>query len=391
MSVSEESINKVTWKGSGLYSCPIAITSGNKRPLTNKDPRNNAPQKFGLPRPLKWQYRQGVSFHPKIMDVNPENPYEYIDTSQVSHANNQKLVGLTIDQPGRYSVKQNSTNETNESNCYGVSLVTSFTPERYLTNNPELITTNPKFCCNQEKNAKKMVIYANTNLKSNYYNTHFQYLQNRCQTYQQKSFNFTSPHEENLNKSAKPGSPLILSNTYSANCFPNIDEIKYSQVNVVYQIFNLIKSQGLLTENDIQQFNDVDTLFKMNQFLSNIEGDKEQSYKIYFNYINNPYVGYSNQGPSNPRGCKKVIYKPSNPQFAVEGGVSSGTRLLKLTTNTINTSLSQEKNLFIYKNKHTTCANSNSTYMRLNRNNKSASISDKEYYITKTFSKLGNI
>jgi hypothetical protein len=195
MSVFEDSLRK----GS---NCPIAITSGNKRPLTNKDPRNNAPQKFGLPRPLKWQYRQGVSFHPKIMDVNPENPYEYIDTSQVSHAINPKLVGLTIDQPGRYS---NSTNES--SNCNGVSLVTSFTPEKNLTNNPEPISTNPIFCCNKEKNAKKMVIYASTNLKSNYYNSNFQYLQNRCQTYQQKSFNFTN--EENSNKSTSP----LLSNT----------------------------------------------------------------------------------------------------------------------------------------------------------------------------------
>jgi hypothetical protein len=161
-----------------------------------------------------------------------------------------------------------------------------------------------------------------------------------------------------------------------------------------------------LTENDIQQFNEqeIDTLFKMNKFLSNVECNKEQCYKIYFNYINNPYVGYSIQGPSNPKGCKAVVYKPSNPQFAVEGGVSSGTRLLKLTTDTINTNLASIRRLsgssylsesgynpFIYKNKFTTCDNSNSTYMRLNRNNKCSSISDSEYYKTKSFSKLGNI
>ena len=148
-------------------------------------------------------------------------------------------------------------------------------------------------------------------------------------------------------KLAKPGGPLVLSNTYIANCFPNIEEIKYSQSNVVYQIFNLIKSQRLLTEKDIQNFHEhpVDTLFKMNKFLSNIEGNIEQCYKIFFNYINNPYVGCSIQGPSNPKGCKAVVYKPSNPQFAVEGGVSSGTRLLKLTTDTINTNLASIRSL----------------------------------------------
>jgi hypothetical protein len=403
--------NYVSWKGTGSYSYPVAITSGNRRPLTNNDPRNNAPQKFGLPRPLKWQYRQGISLQPKIININPENPNEYIDTSTVSHSSIVNLVGLTIDQPGRYSVKRNQLDETTESTqynkdcqkCYGVSLVDNFSPEPYLTNNPEQISTNPKFCCNQEKNAKKMVVYASTNLKSNYYNSNYQYLQNRCQTFQQKSFNFTSPLEEISDKLAKPGSPLILSNTYIANCFPNIDE--RPEVNVVYQIFNLIKSQGLLTENDIQQYNeeDINTLFKMNQFLSNIEGNKDKCYKIYFNYINNPYVGYSIQGPSNKKGCKAVVYKPSNPQFAVEGGVSSGTRLLKLTTDTINTNIASIKQLsgssylseagynpFIYKNKYTTCDNSKSTYMRLNRNNKCSSISDSEYYKTKSFSKLGN-
>lgn len=407
-------INGVTWKGTGSYSYPVSITSGNRRPLTNKDPRNNAPQKFGLPRPLKWQYRQGVSVQPKLIDIDPKNPNKYIDTSKVSHSSLVNLVGLTMDQPGRYSVKRNPPDEINESlqadkdckTCYGVSLVTSFAPERYLSNNPEPITTNPKYCCNQEKNAKKMVIYASTNLKPNYYNSNYQYLQNRCQTYQQKSFNFTSPLEKISDKLAKPGGPLVLSNTYIANCFPNIEEIKYSQSNVVYQIFNLIKSQRLLTEKDIQNFHEhpVDTLFKMNNFLSNIEGNIEQCYKIFFNYINNPYVGCFIQGPSNPKGCKAVVYKPSNPQFAVEGGVSSGTRLLKLTTDTINTNIASIRRLsgssylsesgynpFIYKNKYTTCGNSNSTYMRLNRNSKCSSISDSEYYKTNSFSKLGNI
>ena len=71
-------------KGIGQYSYPIAITSGNIRPLTNNDSRNNAPQKFGLPRPLKWQYRKGVSFHQNIIDIDPNNPNLYINTNRVS-------------------------------------------------------------------------------------------------------------------------------------------------------------------------------------------------------------------------------------------------------------------------------------------------------------------
>ena len=35
--------------------------------------------------------------------------------------------------------------------------------------------------------------------------------------------------------------------------------------------------------------------------------------------------------------CKRVVYKPNNPQYAKEGAVSSSTRILKLTVDTIST------------------------------------------------------
>jgi len=415
-------------KGTGKYSYPIAITSGNIRPLTNNDPRNNAPQKFGLPRPLKWQYRRGNTSN-TIITVNPNNPNEYVNTSRVSKTSKVNLVGLTIDQPGAYSVKQNPEDEINSTEqinkdcnkCEGVALITSFAPNRFLTNRPQPCVTNPKFCCNQEQKALKNVIYASTNLKQNYYNTHYQYLQNRCQTYQQKSFNFVSPVDDlyafnknylknSKNILAKPGSPLALSNTYVANCYPNIDEIEYSQPTVIFKIFNLLKSQSLLTQNDIEKFNieNIDTFERMYQYLLNIEGDKKEAYLIYYNYINNPTFGVIN-GPSNPRGCKLVVYKPSNYQFACEGGVSDSTRLLKLTVDTISTNInsirrfsgastnyiSQNPNTpFIYKNKHTTCQNSNSTYMRipyLYNRGKSCIKKGAEFQRINAISKLGNI
>jgi len=386
-----------TTKGTGKYSYPIAITSGNIRPLTNNDSRNNAPQKFGLPRPLKWQYRKGVSFHQNIIDIDPNNPNLYINTSRVSKTSKLNLINLTIDQPGRYSVKNNPKTEINNklyldktcNNCNGVGLVIDNPPSSSLTNNPQPCVVNKKFCCNEERNAKKMVIYASTNLKPNYYNSHYQYLQNRCQTYQQKSFNFTSPlekayaietnNEKRLN--AKPGSALALTNTYIANCYPNIDELIYSENNIVNNIYLLLKDQNLLSQEDINRYNYtyINKIYLMNQYISSIsnEENKKTSYKIFYDYINNPYIGVPINGPSNPRGCKLVVYKPSNPQFATQGGVSSSTQLLKLTTDTISSNLYSINKLsgsattskfgntpFIYKNKYTTCNNSNSTYMR---------------------------
>jgi DNA polymerase III epsilon subunit-like protein len=50
-----------------------------------------------------------------------------------------------------------------------------------------------------------------------------------------------------------------------------------------------------------------------------------------------PYNGSVVSGPSNPKGCAQVFYKPNNPQFAQQGGVSSSTRILKLNVDTIST------------------------------------------------------
>jgi hypothetical protein len=82
----------------------------------------------------------------------------------------------------------------------------------------------------------------------------------------------------------------------------------------------------------------------------------------------NPYNGSVVSGPSNPKGCSQVYYKPNNPQFAQQGGVSSSTRTLKLNVDTITTSAARNRRLrssnassaspnlsFIYKDKVPQC------------------------------------
>ena len=101
-----------TWKGTGKYSYPVAITSGNIRPLTNMDPTNNVVQKFGLPRPLKWQYRKGTTTQALLTVQDPNNPTSYIQINRESRSSkSSSLIGQTIDQPGRYIVKHNPVNE----------------------------------------------------------------------------------------------------------------------------------------------------------------------------------------------------------------------------------------------------------------------------------------
>jgi hypothetical protein len=285
-----------TWKGTGPYSYPVAITSGNIRPLTNRDPFNNTFQKFGLPRPLKWQYRKGTTSQTLVTVINPDVPDQYIQVNrEVRSSVGSSLIAQTIDQPGSYSVKHNPKDETNESlqmdkdcrTCHGIGLVTSFAPEKYLSNNPEPSVCNPILCCNEENKALNRVIYASTNLKKNYFNSTKQYLQNRCQTYEQKAFNFYSKaglpeaYVALLNgnpkyKLSKPGDPLSLLNTYYANCYPDTNPSYTQQIGAVNQLFDFINDAGGFTTADIESFlsttfNSVADLIK---FIQTIEGNR---------------------------------------------------------------------------------------------------------------------
>ena len=285
-----------TWKGTGLNSNPLATTAGNIPPYTNKDYNNTTIYKHGQPRPLKWSYRKGTTAQISRTIIDPNDNTKFIEISprEVRSSVSSSLIGQTIDRPGQYTVKENTLIPCNvpcnleKSNfnpeieeideieppckqCKGISLVTNYYPNKnYITENPIPSTETAKWCCNPERKARRMVRPASTNLSKNYYTTHEEYMYNRCQTYEQRVFNFykgTTSDDPILSATAKPGSPLSLSNFYVAQCYPNTD----------YE----------------------------------------------------PQL----------KGCKRVIYKPSNFQFAVEGGVESSARTLKLGLTTIEKSI----------------------------------------------------
>ena len=270
----------VSWKGTGLSKTPTGMTSGTIRPLTNKDYGNTYPAPFGKPRPIKHS-RKGsfpimpVSTNgiPKIDVLAEERNLNRVVSSSTPGA----LVKQMIDIPGGYSVTEN-TLSNNPPNCEGICISANLYPNLpFLTNNPEPISGTPKFCCNEERKARRRVLSAPTNIKPNYYTTHYQYLQNRCQTYNQRVFNFYSKGDP----TAVPGSPEAMSNTYVANCFPRTCQ--------------------------------------------------------------------------NNAGCKEVIYKPNNPQFAQQGAVSSSTLMLKRNYVEINKNLANLPNDIVFKNKAPTC------------------------------------
>jgi len=367
-----ENIPYVSWKGSGIYSNPIGLTSTHIRPLTNNDIGNIFPTGFGLPRPLK-QYRKGIVIP---TNFNTEKAIAYnlnravkssIGSSLGGGNGGTGLISQMIDMPGSFIVKENQLSNninTDCTNCNGIAVISDWMPINNLTEKPQPNVTNPLLCCNQQKKAYNRTLPTSTNIKKNYYQTTQMYLYNRCQTFKQRQFNFISgPIDKKVEQLfmaypfvtakileySKPGDPLSIINLYVAQCSPNFTIEKGVEIGIVNTL-----SQSLLNSKFISQI-EYDSLIgesplSVETFISSLQNilTKEQ-YKIVIDYLYqlaaNPYNGSVVSGPSNPKGCSQVYYKPNNPQFAKQGGVSSSTRTLKLIVDTINTNAYKQRKL----------------------------------------------
>ena len=357
----------VPWKGTGLSKTPVGVTSGTIRPLTNKDYGNNFPAPFGKPRPIKHA-RKGSLPHIPVSSLVATDASEYeiqeVERNvnrDVQTSTNATLVSQMIDKPGSYSVKENTLNDnTTQANaCGGVCVYAPLYPNvPFLTENPEPISGTNAFCCNEERKAKRRVLSASTNLKKNYYTTHTQYLENRCKTFEQRAFNFVGETESGGNPRAKPGAP-DANNTYVANCYPNGELRENSETAWVARILQICQDEGFISssEESKEQYKSIVTFQQLVFFINGLpEPNKKEAAKVYDSIVLNPYTGVPLSGPSNPAGCKVVVYKPSNYQFATEGAVSSRTLNLKKNVETIDTYLSRlPTNTIVYKNKSEPC------------------------------------
>jgi hypothetical protein len=305
------------------------------------------------------------------------------------------LISAMIDNPGSYTVKENVSNEVSEmtalnkdcKKCEGVGVVTSYYPNNtYLTDNPDSITQSPLLCCNQQRKALQRVLPTNTNIQKNYYQTTYMYLYNRCQTFQQRQFNFiTGPIDKKIQELfmaypfvtakileySKPGDPLSIINLYVAQCNPNFTIEKSVEIGFVSFLSKSLLDVGFISQ---EQYNMLmnDLGISVNDFVKSLQNVlTKEEYQQVIDYLYqlaaNPDNGPLISGPSNPKGCSQVYYKPNNPQFAKQGGVSSSTRTLKLTVDTINTSAYNQRKIkssnspvdtnatYIYKDKVPQC------------------------------------
>lgn len=374
---TKENMAYVSWKGRGLFSNPIGIRPTHIRPLTNKDYGNVFPTGFGLPRPIK-HYRKGKTialfndpaYNPEI-NYNLNRAVKSSLGTTVGGNIGGGVIGDLIDTPGSVVIKENTPVNTDQEkckDCNGVPIVSDWMPINNLSEKPEPNVTNGLLCCNQQRKAIRRTLPTNTKLSKNYYQTTYMYLQNRCQTFQQRQFNFkTGPINKEIEKLflaypfvtakmleyAKPGDPLSIANFYVAQCNPNFI-IDYSlELGFVSLLSNQLLKEGLITQEEY----DILANSPIQTFLSSLKDilTQEQYAKV-INYIY--YTATVASTPSSPKGCSQVYYKPNNPQYATQGGVSSSTRILKLNVDTISTAAALSRN---YNNYST--SNSDMSYV----------------------------
>ena len=355
------------------------------------------PTRFGLPRPIK-HYRKGRVIPPNPVENVPNLITEkgQIDENGLINYNMNRYVkssnGTSLgggfggsgllnemqDKPGAFIIKENTntsgTYELGElcGKCESIGITSNYQPNSfYLSENPNPETSSKDFCFNQEKFARKRVVYASTNLKKNYFTTTKQYLQNRCKTYDQKSFNFLSYNTNNsLQNNNNPyfttingataGSPNTVNNTYLAKCQPN-GQIYQGTINgFIYEFLNLLVADGIITTTQMNEFyqtgiNTIQGFF--NWLLILPEPQRDQATTLFKNTIKNPNSPLYSLFSSNLLGCQLTVYKPNNYQYAKEGAVSSSTRLLKLNVNTISTNAASINNNNNLGNQLVTAAN----------------------------------
>lgn len=386
-----------SWKGTGMHSNPVGVAPTHIRPLTNKDPGNMFPTGQGLPRPIK-HYRKGrvipvptpppSSTDSRIQRVEMDSIERNLNRAVKSSAGQSLgggaggagMIATLIDAPGIFLVKENSPEDTAAAHqaldggekidaecttCTGVGIVSDWYPINNLTEKPQENVTNPLLCCNEQRKARRRVLPSNTVLPKSYFQTSYMYLFNRCQTFDQREFNFqtgASPEAEealativgghpdlvtaHVLEATKPGEPLSYLNQYVAQCNPNGTIDAGSKIVLFEGLMNALYDRGLITEVELQEFKAGDAvtgklIYTMQAFVAFLDahfsGERRRQIAAVLDALSAiPSVNAALfSAPSNPRGCKRVYYKPNNAQFAQQGAVDAGTRTFKLNVTTI--------------------------------------------------------
>lgn len=205
----------------------------------------------------------------------------------------------------------------------GYLFTNNYKPNKfYITNNPVPQVCSQNLCCNQEKFALNRVKTIAARMKPNYYSNTKQYLHARCNTFEQKTYNYSAGYKD----------PYTNTEVYFANCQPNSGNT--TEQNIVFNILQIFVQLEIIPSIP----REIITMAQLQSYMNTLPSpNNEYALNVYFWYMNDSYVGFPSNGPS-INVCKNVIYKPSNKQFSNQGAVPASQYSLYLNYNTISTS-----------------------------------------------------
>ena len=299
---------RIFWKGGDV---PNGLSVGTIYPTKNKD--NTIPVSYSASKPFPMkQFRQG-----------------YNQTQHKAFTHSRMRVSTLQDKPGAYIQNPTIVMTEGGNDCLGTTFVSNVTPIYSLSETPNPhVGQSKEFCCNKERNAKKHVLPTSTNLSDNYYVQRFQLLQGHCQTYDQKAFNFVSNSVNDSNAFIADCNAIASQPTTQTNI----------NVSIMRSVAKTLANWDLLTTEEYTDckvffaFGAISTFAEFADFLKSCANPNayvraQQILNPYGIDLDRPTTAYSNQ-------CKTAIYKPSNPQYSVQGPVKSSARTNKLHTTT---------------------------------------------------------
>ena len=367
---------------SSILNEPIPLTSANLRPFVNKDVTNDVAYKHGLPRPMK-HYRLGVinavTIDPNSSDANylTTNVNRYVRSSRTA-----PLLSLTMERPGHVFESTSNVNFGNDLSkdtrfdgllknaCPSLKSESKLDPgvECLKPENKVNIVSSDgnKYVFNSIFYDSKKVygLTKGTYIFKNVPSTHPMALLNR---YKKETITYKGDEDKKIGRLLEESFPNDYYNFYHGDITVEVTgDFGELSVYCYYHGYmggkDLLKySDGCKDNEEIESIKPTNVCNQEKNALNRARGSNTNLSKNYYqtsqqyrhsrcNTIQQKGYQYSNSGNGeyvsncSNEGCNKVIYKPSNAQFATQGGVSSSSRTSRLTLNTIKTEANNYKN-----------------------------------------------
>ncbi len=233
----------VSWKGTDQTK--LALLPSHTTPYYNGDPNipSNETTTY-IPRTSKLYIANGPHFPAKPLK---HYRYSYGPSRVVKSAKHKYLIDKLLSPGGSTNTQSVSDSQCNslQASHGGFSIANYFHVPNSMTEVPP--TNKPAHYCTAADKARRRV-RTKASVDKTYYQTKHAHLENRCQLFKQRQYNFLNDGDSTI----KPGEPGSEANTYLANCpsssKPGCSKVVYKPNNWVFGVQGSVSSSCRLAK-----------------------------------------------------------------------------------------------------------------------------------------------